>query len=463
MAYIATKPITSSIRATIDYTINPEKTAKERAEEFGQDKDIVDTEKVLGVVFDYAARPDKITTEEKQLYATGINCSVETAFDEFLTVQKAFGKDSGRRGYHGWQSFPPDLDIEPELVHKMGVEFAEKFWGERFQVVVTTHLDQAHLHNHFVINSVSFLDGKKYVDNKNTIIKMRQLSDEICVKYGLPVINNPYLLYGSRSGSSGKLRAEQRGAPTWRGLIKMDIDDAISISGDFEEFKRRMIKKGYLLKFGKHFAVSPPDFYKNGHRAYIRLRSLKDDDYTLEGIRRRVSHNALYARKTLRIVKVRAARPRRKLPYYMSVYYRYMYSLGLMHRKPNRVNWAQAKQGIQQAQQLNDKIKYIKNHNILTPSDIEERLYFLNERISVLEKERKRLYNSKYRSIDEDPTTIRAQSSELHELKRERYILNSIKIVPTTKTNRDLLNAAPKNISKVVTAEDKREKGEKKV
>ena len=102
---------------------------------------------------------------EKQMYVSGINCSPDIAFKEMIITKKAFHKENGIQGFHIIQSFKPG-EVTPELAHEIGVKLANEMWGDRFQVVVTTHLNTDHIHNHFVLNSVSFKDGKKYYDNR---------------------------------------------------------------------------------------------------------------------------------------------------------------------------------------------------------------------------------------------------------------------------------------------------------
>ena len=87
-----------------------------------------------------------------------------------LAVKKRYGKDEGIMAFHGYQSFAPYDDITPDTAHKMGILLAEELWGDRFQVLVATHLDKEnHLHNHFVVNSVSFIDGRGIIVPKRII------------------------------------------------------------------------------------------------------------------------------------------------------------------------------------------------------------------------------------------------------------------------------------------------------
>ena len=106
-----------------------------------------------------------------------INCKVENAVKEMQIVKRIYGKENGILAFHGEQSFK-EGEVTPELVHEIGVRLAEEMWEDRFQVVVTTHLNTKH--NHFVLNSVSFKDGKKYYSNRENTALLRKTSDELC-------------------------------------------------------------------------------------------------------------------------------------------------------------------------------------------------------------------------------------------------------------------------------------------
>lgn len=101
----------------------------------------------------------------------------------FITKQQ-YNKTGDILGFHAFQSFKEN-EVTPEQAHEIGVRLAQEMWGDRFEVIVSTHLNTKHYHNHFVINSVSFKDGKRYYDKRETSAKLRQLSDSICEEYGL--------------------------------------------------------------------------------------------------------------------------------------------------------------------------------------------------------------------------------------------------------------------------------------
>ena len=144
MATIGLWKVESRLDKVIKYVSNEEKTINE------------DFIKDLHRVIDYTI--DDYKTEE-QYFVSGINCGVETAYQEMCGTKKEFSKTGGILAFHGFQSFK-EGEVTPELAHEIGVKLAEELWGDRFEVIVSTHVNTNHIHNHFVINSVSFRDGQ---------------------------------------------------------------------------------------------------------------------------------------------------------------------------------------------------------------------------------------------------------------------------------------------------------------
>ena len=138
-------------------------------------------------VLAYVARTEKTKSEDKQ-YVTTLNCNTATAYEEMLATKNAYHKNSGRMYYHLVQSFPKGDDTPSELAHRIAVELAEKAFG-KYECVVATHIDREHIHSHIVFNSVSFEDGRKYHSNGNTVQDLMDLSDEICMKYSVAVLD----------------------------------------------------------------------------------------------------------------------------------------------------------------------------------------------------------------------------------------------------------------------------------
>ena len=106
-------------------------------------------------VMDYSCQDYKT---EKQHYVSGINCSPEIARQEMLDTKRQYRKMGGIIAFHAYQSFSPG-EVTADMAHEIGMKLAQEMWGDRFEVIIATHLDRAHLHNHFVLNSMSFKDG----------------------------------------------------------------------------------------------------------------------------------------------------------------------------------------------------------------------------------------------------------------------------------------------------------------
>lgn len=168
-------PIKGRLKDVTDYAANPEKT----------EYDDLKSSIAYAVNGEKTASPD-----EKVFLISGVNCDADTAYEEMAAVKKHFGKTGGNVAYHAYQSFKPG-EVTPEECHQIGIELARKLWGDRYQVLVATHLDKEHRHNHFVINSVSFIDGIKFNDNKGAYRLFRTVSDELCAARGLSVIEHP--------------------------------------------------------------------------------------------------------------------------------------------------------------------------------------------------------------------------------------------------------------------------------
>ena len=254
---------------TVDYAVNPVKTAydSKAAEAASMTANIA-----------YALNAEKGTT---RLFQTAVNLdSIETAWDEMKDAKERWGKTDGIQGFHVVQSFAPG-EATPELAHKIGVEFVERCFPD-FQAVIGTHLDKHHIHNHIVLNSVSYVDGHKYHSSQKSYYhELRKVSDELCRKYGLSVIRPGTNVPGARHYA--EWQAEQNGRPTWCSAIKEDVDTAIASSVSFEQFVRQLRGMGYEVKTNvKHMAVRPP-----GKERFTRLRRL-GDNYTEEAIRRRI-------------------------------------------------------------------------------------------------------------------------------------------------------------------------------
>ena len=185
----------------------------------------------LDRLIDYAINGEKT---ENKLYVSGINCMPDTAFYEMDNTKKQFFKTGGIECYHGYQSFA-EGEVTAEQAHEIGVKLAEEIWGDRFQVIVSTHLNTDNIHNHFVLNSVSFIDGKRFCNTKKDYAIMRNTSDKLCEEYGLSILKKEDK-YNKFATSS-----------LYKELMKDSIDYAIANSKDYNEFIKILQDLDYII------------------------------------------------------------------------------------------------------------------------------------------------------------------------------------------------------------------------
>ena len=274
MAVTKIWPIKNSFAAPIIYVQNSEKTLNPNADMSEESL------QALEDVIEYAANEDKT---EMKYYVSTVNCNKRCARDEFAMVKKRFGKEGGIVAFHAYQSFAPG-EVNPSEAHSIGVELARRLWGDRFQIVVATHVNTAAVHNHLVINSISFKDGKRFHGCRETTGMLREMSDRICQEHGLSVIKNPK---GQRVNTY-LYKMERAGMPTRYNVARQSIDEAIALSLTLEEFKAELKSRGYSYRFDpqrKYWTITPP-----GWKKPIRIHQL-GENYTRESIERRIYEN----------------------------------------------------------------------------------------------------------------------------------------------------------------------------
>ena len=387
----------------------------------------------------YAANPEKT---EQLFFTSAINCdSCETAFAEMQATKRRFGKLGGVVGYHFIQSFTPG-EVTPEQAHAIGVAFAQRLFGERYEVVIGTHLDRAHLHNHVVVNSVSFVDGKKYHSSPGSYyFEVRSTSDTLCWENDLSTITPQ-----GKGKHYAEWKAENTGKPTIRGIIRGDIDSIIGEAYTYETFLMLLRRRGYVVQNRpdrKYVTVLPP----GGKRA-IRLDSL-GEGYTEQDIRRRLAaqreggvQTAPAMTRTGKRYRVRGKRltgPKKKITGFQALYLRYLYLLRGTHRKKNfrRVPFSMRHEVIR-LQRYDRQFRYLWANGLTTAGDLEQRIAALEREIYNGEQQRKPLYRERRNAEDEAYKTqcsaeIDRQTAALREKRRElalcRRILEDVPVV----------------------------------
>ena len=423
------------------YVENPDKTENPA---FYAKQDMTDRQaQGLSDVIDYAVNSEKTrmtdeTAAVMQQFVSGVNCHPATAREEMIAVKKRFGKEDGTVAYHGYQSFAPG-EATPELAHEIGVKLAHQLWGDKYQVIVATHLDKdSHLHNHFVVNTVSFLDGIKYHRTEKDYYEMQRASDALCREYGLSVIEEPQ---HGKSKQYGEWRAEQEGRPTWRGLIRTEIDEVICQSMTERQFFDNLRKRGYEIKVGKDISVRPP-----GKERFVRLTRNFGEEYTLDGIRNRIlsqSRRVLPEPEPKR--KVYCARVKgdfktaRKITGFRALYFHYCYLLGIFPKNQpknnKRLNFL-LREDLVKLDVISEEARLLARNHIDTAEQLSSYKEGLEAKIESLTADRKALYR-KQRTVavkaDEDRLSavreqITAVSKELSALRKEVRLCDDIAI-----------------------------------
>ena len=335
---------------------------------------------------DYAANRDKT---EQSCFESSYACTLETAFADMRQTKERWHKSGGVQGYHLVQSFAAG-EVSPELAHQIAKELADRVLGGRYEYVIGTHLNTGHIHSHIVWNSVSRIDGKKYHSNgKSYVTQIRAVSDELCRKYKLSVIDTENSHHVAKPYA--EWLAEKNGQPTWRTAIRQDVDEAIQQSLTWRQFLTVLDRKGYEVRLGRKYPVLRPP----GKERFVRFKTL-GKRYTPEAIQTRILYPQSYHPyvenpPTIQHGRLHSGKkPHRKLTGLRALYYRYLYELGALPRKPRRPSYA-VRQDAYKLDQRIRQMEFSSKHNIDTLAQLETHRQALQTEIGQLLTKRKQL------------------------------------------------------------------------
>ena len=369
MAYTSVIPVRRLDRA-VKYVMNKEKT----------------TAVSLQDALDYAANRDKT---EQSCFESSYACTLETAFADMRQTKERWHKSGGVQGYHLVQSFAAG-EVSPELAHQIAKELADRVLGGRYEYVIGTHLNTGHIHSHIVWNSVSCVDGKKYRSNyKSYVTEIRAVSDKLCQKYRLSVIDTENSNHVAKPYA--EWLAEKNNQPTWRTAIRQDVDEAIQQSLTWRQFLSAMERKGYEVRMGRKYPVLRP----SGKERFVRFKTL-GKRYTPEAIQTRILYPQSYHPyvenpPTIQHGRLHSGKkPCRKLTGLRALYYRYLYELGALPRKPRRPSYA-VRQDAYKLDQRIRQMEFLSKHNIDTLAQLETHRKALQTEIGQLQTKRKQL------------------------------------------------------------------------
>ena len=399
MAYTSVIPVRRLDRA-VKYVINKEKT----------------TAVSLQDALDYAANRDKT---EQSCFESSYACTLETAFADMRQTKERWHKLGGVQGYHLVQSFAAG-EVTPELAHRIAKELADRVLGGRYEYVIGTHLNTGHIHSHIVWNSVSCVDGKKYRSNyKSYVTEIRAVSDALCRKYKLSVIDTENSNHVAKPYA--EWMAEKNGQPTWRTAIRQDVDDAIQQSLTWRQFLGALEQKGYEVRMGRKYPVLRPP----GKERFVRFKTL-GKRYTPEAIQTRILYPRSYRPyvenpPTIKHGRLRSGKkPCRKLTGLRALYYRYLYELGALPRKPRCPSYAVQQDAYKLDQRIR-QMEFLSRNSIDTLTQLETHRQALQTEIGQLLTKRKQLPKT-----DDVQSQHKLVNTALKQLRQEERLCRKI-------------------------------------
>ena len=393
-------PIKGSLRDVIKYAENPDKTTNPKY----LDDDLASALK-------YVANDDKT---DKQLFVGAINCTPVRAYEQMIATKRRYGKTGGNVAYHGYQSFKSG-EVTPEEAFEIGMKTARRMWGKDYEIVVTTHLNTENIHNHIVINSVSFKTGMKFKNHISDHIRLREISDDVCREFNKSVLENAKFYKSNKKF----YWMEKYGKLTHRDILKQDVDDAIKESGNLMEFDRIMHIKGYT--FNRKIGTAHPSVIAEGLERPIRIDSL-GEDYTTDRIIERISQNGV--RVPIRSVSDGVIRTRQKYKQtpldkierqlkkvkYMDMIELLFYVI-MELLKPSTPTQAyhpplspMLRQELRKFEQYQKQFRLLHDENISTVPELEAFIGKLSKQLDDLDAERKKIDNKRRRAKNDDET-----------------------------------------------------------
>ena len=392
-------------------------------------------------LLDYTTNPDKT---EKQFFVTGINCELDTAIRQMTQTKKKFNKDKYSKNnkivaFHGYQSFA-EGEVTPEIAHEIGVKLAEEMWGDRFEVVVSTHLNTDHIHNHFVLNSVSFKDGKKYYSNFENTALLRKTSDDICDEYGLKVLNEKTCKSGINFENF--YRKSLSNSDYYK-FAKEDIDYAIEHSWSYKEFIKRLKDMGYEI----YFRADKISIRRYPHKRNIRIERAFGEQYSIDSIKNKICSRypnreeiikprtytgKLYLKGSLK----KFSKPKG----FKALYLYYCYLLKVYPKKNIEYKLTPAMRAeVKKMDEYSNEIRLLTKYNITNSDELNSCRTNLNGELNDLIRQRNNLYYKRQNMAENENKEeinkeIEMVSKDVTKIRNEIKLYNKIKVkVPEIK------------------------------
>ena len=372
---------------------------------------------------EYIQNPDK--TEECILVG-GINCLLDTAFEQMEETKNIFHKTGKRQGYHVIISFSPEEKVTAEQAMYVLEHFAKDVLGDDYEAVYAVHTDREHMHGHLIWNSVSMTTGKKYNSPKgNWKNHLQPITNKYCDELGLPIMPAEYSR-NPKNISRGKWEKEM----SMKGIILRDAKMCAYAAGNVEHFKYLMKRLGYVFKKDAWMEVQAPGF-----RYYHKLAKL--DEMFSENMLRHYVDMPWMAKPYFYSSDIRGLH-RAKLSPFQKKLYAKLYRLRVVEQKRFVVGGAKYAEDLKRFHQLQDEYLLLVNNDIKSVVDLVDFISEQEEKIKQIEDRQKEIYresSGRKRSIKNEEQYREYQiwhvevQEELDELKQEkREIKRQIKL-----------------------------------
>ena len=386
----------------------------------------------LQAVINYGKNGDKT---ENGILVSSVNCSVDTAYEEMALTKKFFHKEDNILGYHIIQSFKGN-EVSPKLSNQIGKELAEELWGDKYQVVICTHINKENVHNHLILNSVSFADGIKYHNSKAQIAFLKETSDRLCLNYGLSIVDTP------KANKEKEIRQKNidyfnRTDEKMQRIIT-DIDEAIKSAKKYSDFKLILKSKGYenIKDSGKYLSLKTPYYSRN-----IRINRAFGEKYSVEGIKERIygyvkedlppvqNYKNKYYKKIYTGPKINKFLL--KTSSFYRLYVHYLYFFGILPAKNEYIELSP--EYYKQKQKNNmifEELNFLARHSFTSIADITKYEENLENKLPELKGKRELLWR-KHKSADTNKkdeiiNDINALTEEIDKIQAQKNACNRI-------------------------------------
>ena len=371
----------------------------------------------LQAVINYGKNGDKT---DNGILVSSVNCSVDTAYEEMALTKKFFHKEDKTLGYHIIQSFKGN-EVSPSMANQIGIELAQELWGDKYQIIVCTHINKENIHNHLILNSVSFIDGKKYHNGKEDISFLKETSDNLCFKYGLSIVTTP------RAEKEKEFRQKNidyfiRTDKKMQKII-IDIDEAIKSAKKYSDFKLILKSKGYenIKDSGKYLSLKSPYYSRN-----VRINRAFGEKYSVEGIKERIygyikedlppvaNYKKKYYKKTYTGIRINKFLLQTSSFYRLYVHYLYLFGTLPAKNEYKELSPAYYKQQ-RKNKMIFEEINFLGRNNFKSVKEVQNYMENLEKQLPKLKGKREILWRKHKTANETNKNDILKEINELTE------------------------------------------------